>query len=242
MMARAPLPLQYVLGSTITCSVLLKLEVEDLLLDRNKDKTDGLMGKLLNKMAVVKESGNRGLVHCVGGGEGKWTCIGEKDKEERTDRRREWMVEGVGSRTRGASKWRFDYEGSAGFEDNGVNEKFGGDIYEFDESDMKQFERVSKNITKGDYIDDEEEDYDSLAGLVDKGMTAKGMGKGTRLGGIPNDKFIDESDDEKDGEWLGKTGKGRGKRKGRGRGKKLGGVPKDEFDNFIDDEEEVKTG
>merc|ERR1719186_434925 len=64
MMARAPLPLQYALGSTITCSVLLKLEVEDLL-DRNKDKTDGLMGKLLNKMAVVKKSGKQGLVHWV---------------------------------------------------------------------------------------------------------------------------------------------------------------------------------
>ena len=73
-------------------------------------------------------------------------------------------------------------------------------------------------------------------------MTVKGMGKGRRLRGIPN-KFIDESDDEKDSEWLekGKTGKGR--RKGKGRGKKLGGVPKDKFDNFIDDEEEkVKTG
>merc|ERR1719427_2104867 len=116
------------------------------------------------------------------------------------------MVEGVGSRTRGASKWMFDYEDRAGFEGNGVNEKFGGDIYEFDESDMKQLERVSKNITKGDYIDDEEEDYNSLAGLVDKGMSAKGKGRGKKIGGVPKDKFDNFIDDEEE---KVKTGKGR---------------------------------
>jgi len=221
MISKAPLPLENTLENLQTCSVLHKLEVEDIL-DRNKDKVDRVMAKMLNKMVEVNKIEKRGLVHWGGGGEDKWTCLGDKDNNghQRTD----WRREGLGSRTRAASRWRLSYEEDAGFDnDKGVMERSCGDFYEFDASDQKETGRkVYKKITKDDFIDDEQGDYNSLASQMLEKKTVKGRGKGTgrgkRLGVDPKDKFID---DNENGEWLekgkGKLGKGRGVGKGRGR-------------------------
>jgi len=228
MMTKAPLPVENTLENIKPSSVLHKLEVEDIL-DRNKDKVDRVMAKMLNKMVEVNKIEKRGLVHWGGGGEDKWTCLGEKDNNghQRTD----WSREGLRSRTRAASRWRLSYEEDAGFDnDEGVMERSGEDFYEFDASDQKETGRkVYKKITKDDFIDDEQGDYNSLASQMLEKKTVKGRGKGTgrgkRLGVDPKDKFID---DNENGEWLekgkGKLGKGRGVGKGRGNLTKTPGV------------------
>jgi hypothetical protein len=149
-------------------------------------------------MLRLEDIRKNGLVHWGGVKEVKWNCLGEKEEPQtRSDWRNDWMmVEGVGSRTRAASRGGyFEENAGAGVKDSEVliTETAGDDdIYDFDEGDegiKKQTRNISKKINL--FMDESEDDHDEDDGWLEKpkkgkGKKGKGRGKGRgrRLGGI----------------------------------------------------------
>ena len=82
----------------------------------------------------------------------RWTCLEEEEDDQQAveDWRKEWMEEGVGSRTRAAPWWRDSFEENVRVEGReGVKNKISvDDIYEFDVSDEDVKKLTRKKISK----------------------------------------------------------------------------------------------
>ena len=158
-----------------------------------------MLEKFKEKMLLKKKIKEEGLVHMGDRmGEVSWITLGEKEEQmARTDCRGEgfeYVPEGVGRRTRAATRFRNSLEG-----DNTVeNKTVGKDVFDFIEEDdlqVKKPQTSARMSYKYNLLQDED-----------------------------NEDFMDDAGDEDyEVEKKSKRGKGNGKRGGKGGGRGKGG-------------------
>jgi hypothetical protein len=190
--ALPPVDVEQALVSSGHCAVIHRLEVGDLV-KKSEDNVDMLLKKMQDKMSKHKESSKHGLVHWGGEKQLDWICLGEVEDqqvEERIDWR-DWMVEGVGNRTRGTGvRGRFGF-GEKKEEEPSYRDELGSvgtleyDIYDFDDGNevvLTQTKNTQNKVSNyiedndnDDLIDDEDEEWSQKP--KKKG---KGRGKGKR--------------------------------------------------------------
>jgi len=193
---RSILPVEQALASTEALFPIYQLEVADMV-ERSKDKVEGMLAALKNKMVQVKKIGKHGLVHWGGGGVNlPWIRLGEKEEDDTTLmewREDDWVPDGVGRRTRAASRGRNSFQEYKSLivksEKDIVQNK--EDIYEFDDNDddvKNQAKPRMKVSRESPFIDetDEEDNFidadDTEYGVKKKPGKGRGRGKGKRGG------------------------------------------------------------